>query len=238
MMWTLKKIINKVRRDKRGFTIAEMVVVSGIFAVLTAVIIFKYGDFNSNILITNMAYEVAITTRQAQIFGLSARGFEQSDAAGGFEFPYGIFFNLNDGSTGATEETKNFILFVDRSEPGSRGYGQCNPNASGFTGGGECDCTGENDECIEQLTMTQGVKISELRVNEGAGCNSSYIDRVAVTFKRPSPEARIDDQGTDDIDDFSFLQVKVEGSRGTAKPAYVLIRDTGQVSVSQDDYCD
>ena len=233
-MWKLQKIINKARRDKRGFTIAEMVVVSGIFAVLTTVILFKYGDFNSSILVTNMAYEVAITTRQAQIFGVSARGFDQSDG-GGFEYPYGVSFNLLDQSTGSDQVTKNFTLFVDRNESDESGYGRCSNGAGGV---GDCDCISEGDECIERLGMTQGVKISEIRVNKGTGCNTTRLYRAAVTFKRPSPEARIETI-SHPLDDqaLEFLEVKIEGKSSSVKPVYVLIRKTGQISVSQTSIC-
>lgn len=221
----------KTKKNSRGFTLVEMTIVAGIFAILTAVAVFKYGDFTSNLLVTNMAYEIALTTRQAQIFGLGSRGYTDGTEKV-FNYPYGVFFNMRDGSTGELNETKRFAFFVDRNQDNEPGYGQCNTSS----GNGDCVC-GTNDECIEQLTLQRNIKITELRVSAGVGvCEADSVDKLAVTFKRPSPEARIEWQ-TYNLDDYEFAQIKVEARNSGIKPAYVLIRKNGQISVNSNDIC-
>jgi prepilin-type N-terminal cleavage/methylation domain-containing protein len=223
----------------RGFTLVEMIVVAAIFTVITSVVMFKYGDFTSNMLVTNMAYEIALEIRQAQVFGLGARGSDDGAGNAVFTRPYGVFINLLDGSTGSDEEgaleTKKIQFFIDRNTDEEEGYGQC--NATG--GAGVCSCA--NDECISQVTLQRNIKITEVRTNavgSGDTCESSNVEYMAITFKRPSPEARIERQGQElNPDDYEFVQIKVEAPGSSVNPSYVLVRKSGQISVSENDIC-
>lgn len=228
----MNKFFNKkIQNFKRGFTLVEMMVVAGIFAVLTMVVIFRYGDFTSNLLVTNMAYEIALTTRQAQIFGLGVRGYNNAGEKV-FNYPYGVFFNVNDGSTGTLGQTKMFSFFVDRNNDNESGYGQCNSS----NGSGDCVCA-SGDECIEQLTLQRNIRITQLRVSSSSNvCETNLVDKLAITFQRPSPEARIEWQ-TYNTSGYEFAQIKVEATGSKIKPAYVLIRKNGQISVSANDIC-
>ncbi|MEY2641080.1 MAG: hypothetical protein RL150_473 [Candidatus Parcubacteria bacterium] len=222
-----------------GFTLVEMMVVVVIFVVITSVVVFRYGDFTSNLLVTNGAYEVALEVRQAQTFSLGARASTNTSVDGPlFTQPYGVFINLQDGSTGEgpdTLETKQVIFFVDRDEEGEPGYGQCN-NAAGT---GVCTCNA--DECISKLTLQRTTKITEVRTSVVAAetdlCEASNVPQSAVTFKRPSPEARIKRYQEVNDTGFTFMQIKVEDKNSSIKPAYVLIRQSGQISVSDEDIC-
>lgn len=229
MIYFLNKKINT--NSSKGFTLVEMAIVTAIFGLLTAIVVFKYGDFTSNLLVTNMAYEIALTTRQAQIFGLGVRGYVEGEDRN-FNYPYGVFFNLADGSTGSPNETKKFAFFVDKNEDNDPGYGQCNTSL----GNGDCVCL-TGDECIEQLTLQRNIKITEIKVSAAIDiCEADDVDKLAVTFQRPSPEARIEWQ-TNNINGYEFAQLKVEAQGSDINPAYVLIRQNGQISVSGNDIC-
>lgn len=220
------------KQISRGFTIAEMGIVVIIFIILTSVIIFRYGDFNSSILVSNMAYEVAITTRQAQVFGLGARGYK-SGSVSEFIYPYGLFINMNDNEGADEGTTKKFALFIDRSEQGDAGYGQC--NMANDTGA--CSCL-PGDECQEMYRMQRDIAVSDIKVEARNfdGCEADTVDRLAVTFKRPNPEALITWQ-TVGLSGYDFVQIEVS-DRSRQNIAYVLIRESGQISVSKDNICD
>jgi len=215
---------------RKGFTIAEMAIVSIIFTILTAVIIFRYGDFNSSLLVSNMAYEVAITTRQAQVFGLGARGYQGADGAN-FTYPYGLFINMNDNEGTTLGRTKKFNLFIDRENFSESDEGICNLK----DGGGVCVCL-PGDECQEQYTMQRNIAISGIRVRAGNLdlCEADKVDKLAITFKRPNPEALITWQTYGST--FDFAQIEVSDDKEEYK-TYVLIRSTGQISVSKEDIC-
>lgn len=236
-MFTFKNKTNRTL-TQRGFTLVEMMVVAGIFAVLTTIVVFRYGDFTSNLLVTNMAYEIALEVRQAQVFGLGARGTEESGSSV-FTRPYGVHINMYDGSTGNASlyETRRIQFFVDRNEENEAGYGQCS-NFDGTTYAGVCDCT--NDECTEQVTLQRNIKITEIKTDAlgeaGDVCEADDVPQIAITFKRPSPEARIERQASGSMG-YEFVQIKVEVPGSDVEPAYVLVRQSGQISVSNDDIC-
>lgn len=83
----------------RGFSLIELLVVVGIFVVITGVVLANNARFNSSVLLGNAAYDVALSVRQAQVYGLSTQ-----EHAGEFQVGYGIHF------AGATE----YFLFADR----------------------------------------------------------------------------------------------------------------------------
>lgn len=220
----------KIRENTtRGFTLVEMTIVGAIFGILTTIVVFKYGDFTSNMLVTNMAYEIALTTRQAQAFSVGVRGYE-FDGARTFENPYGVYFSLNEeGANG--RESRSFIFFVDRDDNKI-----C---SSGLGDTTSCSCA-QGDECLEQLNLQRNIRITEIKVGDNQ-CGSiigisNEVTAVSVTFKRPSPEAKIVQQDRPDRF-YSMLQIKVEAPNSGINPSYILIRENGQISVSSNNSC-
>jgi len=92
-------------RAVKGFTLVELVVVVSIFALISGVVLVAYSTFRGTILLENLAYEVAISVREAQSFGLGVRQFE-----GSFDVAYGIHFDDSSNNT--------YILFADRDRDG------------------------------------------------------------------------------------------------------------------------
>ncbi len=86
-----------------------MLIVVGIIATLSAVVMFQYSSFDSQVLLRNLAYEIALSLREAQIYGVSVRG----DSSGGFNTQYGVHF----ASTNA--ENTTFRLFRDNNSDGT-----------------------------------------------------------------------------------------------------------------------
>src|SRR5512133_2633560 len=55
----------------RGFSLIEMIVVIGIIALLSTVTLSNYKDVSSRISLENLAQQIALTVRQAQVYGIS-----------------------------------------------------------------------------------------------------------------------------------------------------------------------
>ena len=87
----------KIPKNK-GFSLPELLVVAAIFVILTAIVLFKNQQFNNTITLQNLAYEIALSIRQAQVFGLSV-----TEAPTGFDNAYGVAFIAGDG----------YVLFSD-----------------------------------------------------------------------------------------------------------------------------
>lgn len=76
-----------------------MLVSISIIALISGVIIFQYSKFDSQVLLRNVAYEVALTVREAQVLAVSVRG-NSSD----FDQAYGVHF---------TKDSPTYQLFRD-----------------------------------------------------------------------------------------------------------------------------
>ncbi len=144
---------------QKGFTLIEMVAVLGIFMVLTSIVIFNYSKFRSDTILTNMAYEVALTIREAQIYGVSARSSGAS-----FENAYGIFIP----SSSATQ----YSVFSDTS-------------GDLIFSGDSCLLSG-GDNCTTTYNFQNNIKISQLDVKIGSSCQPA--SSLSISFKRPNPE--------------------------------------------------
>jgi prepilin-type N-terminal cleavage/methylation domain-containing protein len=195
----------KIKQFCKGFTILELVISIAIFAIMSALLLARYGTFNQGILLDNLAYDIALTIRNAQSYGLNVRS--SSRTANLFDKPYGVHFDINDPT--------HFIFFVD-----TGGYGVYNPNI-------DLDNDGNPDQILSKTTITRGSKISALCVN---GCSAGTpVTSVDITFKRPDPNAIIKINGRTDIynSDTDITIMAVDGQ--TIKR--ITVRSTGQVTV-------
>ncbi len=75
---------------KRGFTLIELLVVMGIMTIITSILLANYNSFGGQVLLRNLTYEVALSVREAQVFGISSRSFQ-----GGFSAGHGIYFDIS-----------------------------------------------------------------------------------------------------------------------------------------------
>lgn len=85
--------MNTVRKQHRGFTLIELVVVMGILILISSIILANYSKFGGQILLRNLAYDIALSVREAQVYGISARSFLGAEFAVG----HGVYFDLNEG---------------------------------------------------------------------------------------------------------------------------------------------
>lgn len=95
---------NKRLTASRGFTLMEMVVTVGIFALISTVVIVRNAQFDNETLLQNLAYDVALSIRQAQQFGVNVRASD-----GVFEGAYGAHFDA---------ESTTYFAFIDMDEDG------------------------------------------------------------------------------------------------------------------------
>lgn len=84
----------------RGFSLIELLVVFAIITVVMGIVLSSQSSFNKTLILTNTAYDIALTLRSAETYGISSRGSSVSTKAG-----YGLHFLS--GTTGS------FILFSD-----------------------------------------------------------------------------------------------------------------------------
>lgn len=93
--------------SQKGFTLIEMLVTVSIFALLSVVVVARNAAFDNEVLLNNLAYDIALSIRQAQQFGINVRV-----AQGQFDAPYGVHFDA--GSV-------TYTSFIDRDGNGIYG---------------------------------------------------------------------------------------------------------------------
>lgn len=186
-----------------------MVMVLTIFGLLTAIVSYNYSTFNNQIILANLAYEVAMQVREAQVFSLGVRG-----SNGSFNSKYGVYFTTGSGG---------FISFIDGNDNNF-----CN-NSNGTT---ICDNCASDSECEKVITMTRNMTISDIRVttNEVNPINGTSLGssgKIFISFQRPYTDSLIyDATGTE----YSGVAIIIQSADGLKKA--IVIRKTGQISVT------
>jgi hypothetical protein len=149
-------------------------VVLAIIITLTGIVFTSQSTFNKTLELANTAYDVALTLRSAETYGLGSR----VTTSGTTDAGYGLHFE-----SGAS----TFTLFADTSPVGSLGTlnclsasvvgtPNCKPGDGVYTSGG--------DILVQTYTLGNGVTVSAL--NATGVVNPTSLD---VVFSRPNPDA-------------------------------------------------
>ncbi len=88
-----------------GFSLIELLVVIAIISILASVVLVRYRSFDSQLLLRNLGYEIALSIRDAQVRGISVSG-----VGGSFTAAYGMHFDMANPRT--------YVLFVDTNKDG------------------------------------------------------------------------------------------------------------------------
>ncbi len=204
--------------NTRGFTLIELVVCVAIFAMMTSLLVAKYGTFNQSVLLTDLAYDTAITIRTAQTYGLSVQSSNVGTTP--FNYAYGVDFS--------TAAPANILtLFADTYGPATLPWSG-SPDGAYESGAGK-------DSLVSAYTITRGAIISAMCVSDGSDCNTGTLKAspnvVDITFKRPNPDAVICINGIGTPCPYAYAQITIKGTDGSTRQ--VIIRNTGQVSVQE-----
>ena len=119
--------------QKRGFTIIELIVVIGIIALLTALILPNYRRGQESFALQRSATKLAQDLRRAQEMAMSAKKF-QACTDSEYKYGYGIYLK--------EIEPDHYLLFAD-----------CNGNGDYDSG---------RDEIVEDINFEKDVKINKL----------------------------------------------------------------------------
>ena len=98
----VQQIKEHKNRNDGGFTIVEIIVVVFITSIIVSMVVFRYRDFSDSIELENMALDVVLSVREAQVFGISSRGTTTMES---FFHAYGVHF--------ASVDDDSYISFID-----------------------------------------------------------------------------------------------------------------------------
>jgi prepilin-type N-terminal cleavage/methylation domain-containing protein len=193
---------SRIRVMKKGFTLIEMVVVLTIFSFIAITLFVKNSEFSAKVLLTNLAYEVALSVRQAQVYGLSAR--ELNPGSDQFNIGYGVNFNANSGA--------DYIFFADVDEDGFYDGGSELLETFSFKRGNR----------VGHFCATPVIGLEKCSNSFGSGT----LTMLHITFKRPNPDAIIQTNLAE-----AYKSAKIFVTAPSGEERTVTIEQTGQISI-------
>jgi len=197
-------------------TLVELLASIAIFSILFGIIMSHHARFGGAVLLNNLAYDIALSLRQAQVYGLSVKEFETG--SGQFHTGYGIHFARTSPTT--------YILFADR-DPAGPGL----PN-NRYDAVPACGVVGS--ECIESFTLGRGNRIADACGILPGGAEECFSDAglsprvnfLDIIFVRPDPDALlVSNRGSA----YASVRVTVVSPEGITQDIFTRI--TGQISV-------
>jgi prepilin-type N-terminal cleavage/methylation domain-containing protein len=138
-----------------GFTLIELLIVISIVGIISVGVLATYRDYDSQTLLRNTAYEVALSVREAQILGISTSPYGDTASEDAFERTYGLHFE---------ENSSTYYVFVDLN------------NNETFDG---------TDATIKTVRIANNIMVSGICVMEINDDDCESVDSADVTFRRP-----------------------------------------------------
>ncbi len=175
--------MNKKDRKQKGFSLVEFIVILSIFAIMTAVSLFNYNQHQSTLEQSNLAQEVALTIRQAQVYGISATnqiyGKKDFDASG--------YLGLDQGAVDVIKDQSIRGVSIDLNNKEITLYADQDKNNL-FTPGNS-----SADRVIDKRSIISNkLEFAGLSLIDDSG---STIDKeggfLDISFRRPYPDAII-----------------------------------------------
>lgn len=214
----------------RGFTLVEMIVVLAIVIIITTIALLGQSSFNRSMVLTDTAYTIAFSIREAQALGISSRTFGGTQDAG-----YGLRFT--DGSP------TSYKLFADTYPqapgdtqftalcPGHPNVASTNPEAKP----GDCIQTLES-EVVRTYSLNNGFYISRFcgrRSNGSQRCNGPAMDSLNIVYLRPNTESVITAVNGNVRTALVDATIRISSPDGQIERC-IYISKVGQVSVLQE----
>lgn len=193
-----------VSGNPRGFSLIEIVVSLAIITLVTTLVMVRFGSFNSSIILKNQAFELALDTREAQVFSVSVRGSQNE-----FREEYGIYVDV--------DQPSHYIFWLDDSS----NNGGVEPVLPAFN-------ASPNDETIRVRTLDPRFSIVEICINTDSNCD---VEEVHISFARPNFDAKIravTDSGTSAAQD---VRITLAANNDLTFTRSVVVTQSGQITV-------
>ncbi len=214
-----------------------MLVVLAIIVVITAITVVGQSNFNRTLILTDTAYTIALSIREAQSLGLSSRLFTATSTPNTSiaNAGYGVHFTM----TAPTPET-SYVQFSDTGQTvalpvasgcptGTAGHPDAKPGNCVYDGPG-------TDGLLQTYTLGQGLTITDICGIESnstkvcASTNQGSAYAMDIVFSRPETNAVITTvlNGAE----IPMTEAIIHLSAPTTGTRCVVVTQLGQVSVT------
>lgn len=192
-------------------------VVTGVFTILSAIVLSANNRFGDQIILKSLAHDIALSIREAQVYGISVKRYTggSGNPNAAFDISYGMQFTLPIGG-----EESRYALFADANSDGV------------FTNG-----DGSLDSVLTTTTIRGGFEIIDLCVRMfGSIAEDCTPERIDIVFRRPEPDACIGVAGGTTFDanlncnsPYDKAIIKLQSVREGR--ANVVVEASGQIAV-------
>ena len=189
-----------------------MLAILAIIAVISGLILVSDSAFGGQVLLENLAYDMALSIRQAQVYGISV----QRNSLNTYNAGYGVHFD--------TSNPTQYVMFADIcSKPANALYDP--PDSQCLTG-----------EAIETTSIDRGFYIAKICAPAGSDSATCHgVNSVDIEFVRPEPDAIISGNGASCAQNGNncspSARIVVKSPRGNLDS--IIVYNNGQVSVSK-----
>ncbi|MDE1924817.1 MAG: type II secretion system protein [Patescibacteria group bacterium] len=230
---------------KRGFTLIELLVVVAIISITSAFILVRQQRFDSSTLLRSLSYSVALSVRQAQVYGSSVLGTTTTSTGcvgGNFSAPTNTCFAAAYGmdiSMPSHAPVSSYTLFADLDNSGAYTVGGSEDIkifnlSTGYTITTACALNGSDLYCTASCppTVINGVTVP-LPFN-ATTCSAGYLKTLDIVFRRPNLDACFSTDHepsvcqSGQIPFYSAAYVQVSGGDNTRG---VTVSSTGEIAV-------
>lgn len=219
-----------MKKAHQGFTLIEFIVIISIFAIMAAVALFNFTGFRSNVALNNMTHDIALTIRQAQVFGWSTQtvGNVSNVDGNNLQQKQGVFFKYDGGTQTFGQE---FVLY-SKEIPINTFDGAFN------------DLIGSTDRVVDTIKIQGTSRIFEIRTSQKRSdltdldasgnpiANPPKIDAdVSIAFARPRPEALFYSGGNPVTVPFLGIYVRGSADANDTRVRVITISQFGEINV-------
>lgn len=213
---------------QRGFTLVEMIVVLAIIVIVTTIALLGQSSFNRSMVLTDTAYTIAFSVREAQSLGISSRAFAGTQDAG-----YGIHFS------NGTPTAYKLFADIHPAAPGDTQYPLICPGHPNVPGTnpeskpGNCIQTLES-EVVRTYNLNNGFRIGGFcgKQTNGVSLCSGTLDALDIVYLRPNTQSVITGVRGGTRTALTDATIRVVSPDGLAERC-VYVSKVGQVSVVQ-----
>lgn len=203
-----------------------MLVVLGIITVITGIILNGQSSFNKTLVLTNTAYDIALSIRSAETYGLGGRAINDK--------PVGYGIHLTKGAPGA------YSLFAD-TFPLPSISSVCHPTSdiSNLDAQpGNCSYDPGSDTLVTNYTLGNNMAITDFcAFSSGswvcANSSGATLNSLDIVFARPDPDPLMSSNGSYSSSITKSCLVVTSPQGGFR---YVTVTSTGVISV-RDNAC-
>lgn len=202
------KKISPEKKINKGFSLLEFTVVIAIFGILSLIAVFNYRSFQSDTALKNLSYDLALSIRQAQTFGVSASDVDNpltqtTTSPADDQSIHGIYIS----------DSRTFLIFLD-------------VDRDSFY-----DVVG--DEVVETRKISSGGSIVDTCVGaDDTSCTSIGTSNLVITFERPFSDAIIRDNTDNPADPtYAYARIDLQTSLNANSQKSVEVWSAGSIDV-------